>query len=153
MGWAMNATQGWKDNTHYRPTHTHSDLHAHTWKKTHAHTHHHHHGSGIYFYLDAKSMWNAWWVMMMWRFGAASWMEEPHMALSVRVITLLRLWLPFRERKRGRERERKTEREGERARLTQDHATTEIVWGQQCHNYFKMSACNKIQQFIWQKAN
>lgn len=34
-----------------------------------------------------------------------------------------------------------------------DHSTTEIVWGQQCHNYFKMSACNKIQQFIWQKAN
>lgn len=57
-------------------------------------------GSGIYFYLEAKSMWNAWWVMMMWRFEAVSWMEEPHMALSVRVITLLRLWLPFRERER-----------------------------------------------------
>lgn len=54
-------------------------------------------GSDMYFYLDAKSMWNAWWVMMMWRFKAASWMEKPHMALSVRVITLLRLWLSFGE--------------------------------------------------------
>jgi len=123
------------------PTCTHSE--ESTWPQppTHTHTHtHHHHGSGIYYiYLDAKPMWNARWVMMMWRFEAASWMEEPHMALSVRVITLLRLWLPFRERKRER--------------IVQDYATTEIVWGQQCHNYFKMSACNKIQQFIWQKAN
>ena len=38
---------------------------------------HTYHCIGIYFYWDAKSMWNAWQVMMMWRLYAANWMEDP----------------------------------------------------------------------------
>lgn len=108
--------------------------------------HTYHHCSSVGFYLDAKSMWNAWWVMMMWGFEAASWMEDP-IWLSPSVS------LPCYASDFHSEGERERDSERGRARITQDHATTEIVWGQQCHNYFKMSDCNKIQQFIWQKAN
>lgn len=47
------------------------------------------------------------------------------------------------------------ERDRAREELTpkRGSATTGMVQGQQCHNYFQMSAYNKIQQFIWQKAN
>lgn len=63
----MNAIQGWKDNEHSRFSHRH--IMRGPWppylQKTYAYTYYL--NSGTNSYLDAKSMRNAWWVMMMWR--------------------------------------------------------------------------------------
>lgn len=153
----MNATQGWKDNTHYPHTHTHKQActltYMHTLIRKHMPPH-------IHIHTHTLSWW--WHIFLsgckvnvkctvgnddvkVWSCELDG--EAPYGSLR----PCHYLVTPLTSIQRARE--RKAERERERAWITQDHATTEIVWGQQCHNYFKMSACNKIQQFIWQKAN
>lgn len=106
----MNATRGWKDNTHY-PCNPHKRActltYMHTEENTCPHTYYH--CTGVYFYLDAKSMWNAWWVMMMWRFEAASWMEDP-----IWLSPSVSLPCYASDFHSERERERKTESKRER---------------------------------------
>lgn len=158
----MNASHGWKYNRHYSHSHTHTYTPTHT--HTHACTLTYMHAHGRKHMPTHSSSW--WWHMflsgckvdvkcMVGNDDMRVWScvrDEGAPYGSLRPCHYLVTPLTPIQREREREKEKKIEKRG-RERIIQDHATSEIVWGQQCHNYFKMSACNKIQQFIWQKAN